>query len=850
MEGQRIGPYMLRRRLGAGGMGEVWEAWDERLHRRVAVKRLSPSGSSPSRERLLREARTVAALAHPSIVAIHDIVEEAGSLSLVLELVEGTTVRQLLERDGPLPEAQVIDLGVQIASALAAAHERAIIHRDLKTENVMRTRDGRIKVLDFGIARSPDAEGTLAPDGQIVGTLRAMSPEQALGRDVDPRTDLFSLGVLLYEAATGVSPFRGDGPASTLQRICTHRPPPVRQLVPSLSAGLSGVIDRLLEKDRAHRPPDARAVEEALRALQTSAQSPQELTAGEPTAGPEEAPPAPPATGSFAPVPARRVLAVLIAVLAGALLLFLLWPRLAPVAEQSRRIAVLRPVVSGDTADPLTGTAVRLAVLRALAGAPRMDVVPFEEADAAGDLPLARLAAALAADEIVLTRVECRALLCQVQIERRQPDKVLAAVGFEAAADRLLLVNEGVEDRVRTIYGFEGRARTALSPEDHRAYLELWQAFDASPNGLATRDILQKLGALRQRAPDFVELYLLEARVSRLVWNDSRQDRDLRRTLSLLATARRLARDSPMPDLLEAGLWLDAGQLDQAERLIADLVRQHPGHPMVLQIQAQAAERRGDGAEALRLMHRAVELCPSWQQRLNLARSAQRQGKMEEARAQLEAVLAILPGQPRALALLGQIELVSGDLERATRIFAHLAESTPRATLWSNLGLAHLFSGRTAEAAAAYRRAEALAPDHPGVALNLADALALLGRRSEADALYERVLALTARPAPDDWQVLTVRGQALAHLGRSREAVTALQSALRIAPGSAQTAYEAALIYTLVGDRTSALASAESALRGGVQPRWFSLPWFRELRADPELQDFLGGHSSPPTGVS
>lgn len=850
MEGQRTGPYVLRHRLGAGGMGEVWEGWDERLRRRVAIKRLSHAGSPASRERLLREARTVAALAHPSIVAIHDVVEEADGLSLVLELVEGTTIRQIVERDGPLPESQVIDLGLQIASALAAAHERGIIHRDLKTENVMRTPGGRIKVLDFGIARSPEAEGTLAPDGQVVGTLRAMSPEQALGRDVDSRTDLFSLGVLLYEAATGVSPFRGEGPADTLRRICTHQPPPARQLVPSLSAGLSGAIDRLLEKDRAHRPQDARAAEDALRVLQTSTPAPPpERTVGEPTIRPQGTPPT--VSGSFAPAPARSVVSVvaLIAVLAGALLLFLLWPRHGTVSEKPRRIAVLRPVVSGDTADPLTGTAVRLAVLRALAGAPRTDVVPFEEADAvgtAGNLPPARLATALAADEIVLTRVECRALLCQVQIERRRPGKVLAAIGFEAPADRLLFVNEGVEDRVRTIYGLKDRDRTEdLSPEDHRAYLELWQAFDAAPNGLAAREIQEKLGALRQRAPGFVDLYLLEARVSYLVWNESRQDRDLQRTLSLLATARQLSQDSFLPDLIEAGLWIDAGRLDQADRLIAGLVRQRPGNPLVLQVQAQAAERRGDGEEALRLMRRTVALCPSWQQRLNLARLAQRQGKVQEARAQLEAVLAILPGQPRALALLGQIELVSGDLERATRIFARLAANAPRATRWSNLGLAHLFSGRTAEAADAYRRAEALAPDNPGVALNLADALALLGRRGEAGALYERVLTLTAQPAPDDWQALTVRGQALAHLGRPREAVTALQSALRISSGGAQTAYEAALIYTLVGDRTSALASAESALRGGIQPRWFSLPWFRELCTDPELQDLLGRHSPP-----
>jgi Flp pilus assembly protein TadD len=849
MEGQRVGPYLLRRRIGAGGMGEVWEGWDERLRRPVAIKRLDRDGDPVSRERLLREARTVAALSHPGIVAIHDIVEEPDRVSLILELVEGETLRGIVERAGPLPADRVIDLGLQVASALAAAHERGIIHRDLKSENVMRTPDGRIRVLDFGIARrDADPDGTIAPEGRIVGTLRAMSPEQAMGRSLDPRSDLFSLGVLLYEVATGVTPFRGDGPADTLQRLCTRRPPPAWQLAPSLPPEISSLIDWLLEKERAHRPRDAQAVADELRALSGTRPEPlPQAGSGESTILPETLVPAPTvsATGSFAPVSRLRAL-LTAGALGGIVLAAVLLFRggLLPGKSAPLRIAVPRPVVIGATADPLTDTAVRLAVLHALADAPDIDVVPFDETDAA-DLPPARLAAAVAADEVVTTRIECRGLLCQAQIERRKPREVVAALGFQIPADQLLLLTDGVEERARQIYGLTASSPPEISAEDQRLYFELRRAFDGSRGGPAAREIRERLGEIRGRAPGFVEIYLFEARVGRYVWSESRDAADLERVITLLAVARRLAPASPLPGLAEADLWIDAGRLDDAERALAALARDRPEDPAVLLLQARAAERQGNAEEALLRMRRAVALRPSWQYRLNLARLAFHQGLSAEARAQIDNVLALVPDQPRARALLGQVEMVSGDPARAVALFTRLAAEAPRVVHWSSLGLAQLLLGRYGEAATSFRRAAEMAPDNAGVLLNQADAEALLGHRPVAETLYLRVLDLTAGAEPEDWQTLATRGQALAHLGRPREAVLAIQEVLRRAPDEPQAAYAAALVYTVVGDRTSALANAERALRGGHQPRWFRLPWFAPIADDLPLQDPGGGSPSP-----
>ena len=257
--------YRFERVLGRGGMGVVYAATDQNLRRRVAIKRvLSDNGDPVRRERLRREARTAAQLTHPAIVQIYDLVEGDEHDWIVMELVEGTLLHQ--PGSGSLGVEQVLSIGRQVAEGLAAAHALGIVHRDLKAENVVLLPDGRIKILDFGLAKKLAAdEGEtsleeLSRPGQVLGTGRAMSPEQARGLRVGPRSDLFSLGVLLYELSTGVSPFRGLNLFDTLTRIATHHPTPVAELDPAWPLPFSDLVTRLLEKAPEQRPASARQV--------------------------------------------------------------------------------------------------------------------------------------------------------------------------------------------------------------------------------------------------------------------------------------------------------------------------------------------------------------------------------------------------------------------------------------------------------------------------------------------------------------------------------------------------------------------------------------------------------------
>jgi serine/threonine protein kinase len=255
IQGRVIGPYIVRRELGRGGMGVVFLVDDTRLSRPVALKALNPeAGRDHSRrERLRLEARAAAALSHPGIATVYALEEIGDDVYLAYEYVPGEPLRALLA-SGPLPIGQVVTIGAQLARALAAAHTAGVIHRDIKPENVMKTPSGVVKILDFGLAR---VEGAASPrltqTGVIVGTPSYMAPEQVLGQPVDFRTDLFALGVLLYELATGVNPFTANTVSGTFSRIVENEPPVPSQVRPQVPPELDQIVATCLHKDPADR---------------------------------------------------------------------------------------------------------------------------------------------------------------------------------------------------------------------------------------------------------------------------------------------------------------------------------------------------------------------------------------------------------------------------------------------------------------------------------------------------------------------------------------------------------------------------------------------------------------------
>jgi serine/threonine protein kinase len=286
----RLGPYRVLKVLGSGGMGVVFQAEHLQLRRPVALKALLPllAVSPGARERFQREARAAAAVTHDHVVPIYEVGEDRGIPFLAMRLLQGETLEARLRRERKLPVPEVLRIGREVAEGLAAAHDRGLIHRDIKPSNIwLEDRSdgrpacrlsstggppvvtgGRVKLLDFGLARAAGGDAQLTQSGALIGTPGYLAPEQTRGGEPDPRSDLFSLGCVLYRMCTGELPFKGHDTLALLAALATQTPRPVRERNPAVPSALSDLVARLLAKDPVGRPPSARAVVVALAALE------------------------------------------------------------------------------------------------------------------------------------------------------------------------------------------------------------------------------------------------------------------------------------------------------------------------------------------------------------------------------------------------------------------------------------------------------------------------------------------------------------------------------------------------------------------------------------------------------
>jgi eukaryotic-like serine/threonine-protein kinase len=416
--GTVFGPYRVIEKIGAGGMGEVYRALDPRLEREVALKIISDSflvsdpTSSPSpvgtprsrselsHERFLREARAAATLNHPNICAIYDVGEQEGQPYLVMELLHGETLQQYLSHYRLTP-SEVISLGQQAASALGAAHARGIIHRDIKPANLFVVESGRdrkqLKILDFGVAKKQGAEASLdsrffdaqnntatnvsgltAP-GSTFGTAAYMSPEQATGDPLDHRTDLFSLGSVLYEMATGRPPFGDRSTAGVFAALLMKDPPSVSSLNPAMPSGLDSIIAKLLAKDRDQRYRSAEELVADLEAISVSVASPAgtgPVAVYTPPPAPvtPASPPLPPAGGRPLRAGMLVIGAVLLTVLAGAVFLFRDHFSTKPAPAAAKDSIIVADFIN-KTGDPVFDSTLNQALRVQLGQSPVLDII-------------------------------------------------------------------------------------------------------------------------------------------------------------------------------------------------------------------------------------------------------------------------------------------------------------------------------------------------------------------------------------------------------------------------------------------------------------------------------------------
>lgn len=882
---ERIGVYRVEGRLGRGGMGEVLLAWDDRLERRVAIKRIrQDAGLSPEqRERFRREARLAARLSHSAVVQIHDLVTEGPDDAIVMEYVEGETLAERL-KSGPLALDVALRLGCEIAEGLAAAHDAGLIHRDLKAANVIVTRSGRAKILDFGLARpvdrQPDDE-PLTRQGMVIGTFHAMSPEQARGEDLDARSDLFSLGVLLYEMLTGRAPFRGKDPIDTLRRVVHEPPADPRALRPDLPAEVVDLLDRLLAKNRDDRPAGAGEVVTILEGLRPVSGSSAPLLSPDtvsdmPTAPARAVRTAPvlgPA-GASAPsvstiLPRTRRWLLLAIPLFGLLLVFVLQSR--EPEGPSILVDTPKPVPTGDTARALAEPPIRVymhvlkknpvakdepldfavsalqtagwGVLSSLEGISAID--PTFVRDPSGSLQ--EIALETAAKEILIVELEKKQGMSDVWLRRVQvaDAAVLGASHFTVslAPDERSYLARAVAVNLPKIYpGHDLRPGTPelnVREEDFATFVKVKRDLDDGKLQLAS--VLSQLEKVVQGSPNFLEARLLAAQVAISLFQSTRNLDFLSTAQTHIREAQVLAPNDPRTIIVSIRAARTENNLEEAETSLKRLDQLLPGDPEVLVQKAFLLESQGRLDEAVAGLRTAVERAPSWQNLLWLAQREAQTGNMEDARHRFDEIFRQKPDNPWAREALANIEMSYGDLREAEKIYTELARGeTPRFSLFNNLGLVYTLQGQASRAADAYQNALDISPENALALINLADAKLDLGLRAEAEALYQRALQKisaqeSATNLPPEQALL--KAQCLARLKRGPEAVDLAQQALRENPNDAKTHLQAALVFSLTGDRNSALNSAQEAISRGMTDRWFSLSAFDPVRA--ELQPLL-----------
>ncbi len=879
--GMRFGRYELLAPLGAGGMGEVFRARDRDLARDVAVKFLGArfAADPDGLARFAFEARTTSSLNHPNIVTIHEIGEAEGLPYIVMEFVDGETLRKAMCA-GRLPTRRVLDVSAQIADGLAKAHAAGIVHRDLKPENVMLTPDGFVKILDFGLAKLHEGvlSGSDRPDdgreetpttfragtraGAIVGTAGYMSPEQAAGRPADFRADQFALGATLYEMATGRQPFLRDSVVQTLNAIIEDDPLPLAELNPSFPAPARWIAERCLAKAPGDRYASTLDLARELRGVREHLSE-----ASSNTIEPRPV-----------PVPPRRRLRAWHVVAASGLVLAALlavptvretvlerFQRL-PIPSE-KRIVVLPVHCPGASAEELAGCEGLLDYVTARLGSlqsPSVTVVPAVEvrqSGAAGPGDARRRLGATLAVDISVQRAGERTILAASLVETNRRRQLRAQTkqfdtGRVTLADEIVDAIVGMLDMElkpaeRTVL----RAGSTAVPEASRLY---GQAVGRTPVQLAQTALekadqqqsLEEAIGLFNKAleldPSFALAHAGLGKAYLNLYQLFRRQADAE--LAEGHCRRAIELDSLMPHawMTLGALHTQLGRNDQALDELGKALDRDPRNGQIYSRIGYVYQRQKRLAEAEETYRKAISLAPdSWSSHSYYGAFLTSVGRYADAEAAFRRALELAPDNPRILSNLGAVCQKLGRKAEARAALEKSIALYPTSSALSNLATLEHGEGHFAEAARINEQATNLNPRDYRVWRNLATAYARIeGARPKALDAYRKSLDLAElefQRDPGNGMLAAMLADCHAQLGHETEARRLLSEADKLAPASPDVAELAAEVYEDLGDREAALKMIGSALaRGYSREELEQSQAFQQLRADPRYQAVVG----------
>lgn len=824
-----VGPYEIIERLGQGAMGEVFLAHDTRLHRKVAIKRLSGAGpdSPEERKHALQEARAVAGLNHPNIAGVYDIVVSDGHTHIIMEYVRGSNLAATLSR-GPMDPLSVAGLGRQIADGLAEAHRAGIIHRDLKPANIV-VDGSRAKILDFGVARRlpwdlPRSDSSLTPatpgtedTHPGAGTPAYMAPERRRGESASIASDIYSLGVVLFECLTGVRPF--DPGPSDLGRSDRENPgTPLAELAPLSPGTLNQIILRALDRDPSKRYRDARTLAHDLSTVEAS------LTDASTLAGYGRLP----RVGRAAWW--GGIVAACVAVGGiGA------WLRQATQIAPTRAPVVAVLPFSAPGGDPRAsslGAGLSADLIAALSTIRGLSVAGQSETAIFPDV---------AADQLIsVARTLGVTILVQGTVQTT--DSGLRAVvtllrAGETTADwtESYLVNLSLGPSLagRIAADIAAHLRVAVSPVERQALrraatanVEAWAEYTQARSFLERPDVVgnaQRSIDLFQRAierdPTFA---LAHAGLGDAYWMQYQTTRDQNWTVKArdaIAEALRLDGSQPLVRLSLASLYDGIGKSPQAMDELRRLVAEFPDVDQAHRLLGQLLVESGDKTAGVLELEKAIALRPSlWRNFYTLGYAHSITGAFGKAANAYERATILQPDNAQAVQALGTAYDQVGDLARALRYYRHALELAPDAAAHSDIGRILYEQGEFDAAARSFERAVTLEPKEPIYHRNLGDALRRRGQPEAARAEYRRALSLCEAQLlvnEKDGRAIAQCAVDEAKLGLLPSALRRIELAQRLAPESSEVWFRRAIVLTLAGRNADAVDSAMGAIARG-----------------------------------
>ena len=852
--GQSFGSYEIIKLLGQGGQGEVYLAKDSRLRRPVAIKILSAELEA-NPEFLARfncEARLCASLSHPGICTIHEIDRINGQTYISMEYIDGKNLRERI-REGPIPLAQALDYAIQIADAMEDARKSNIIHRDIKSANILLTSRNTIKILDFGLAKrlhknvltgesEQDTESSITQFGTVRGTVAYMAPEQALGREVDHRSDIFSFGVVLYEMLSGRLPFTGESITEVIDSILHNTPAPVTRYHEAIPENLVRVLAKMLEKDPELRYQSVHEVWVDLRRVRDD-------TTGSPFI-----------TRTILPskktaFPWKYVAAGLFAVIALVAAGFLFMRRTStgppvPPARKTVSVAVLPFEYKGtDPSRAYLANLVTDGLIAALQPNPAISIAPYatvREFAAAASISevlknlnvqwIIRGVVSTKADRIMITPEVFSSDSKSVWKQSLEGGPIeamdLAAKGIFGALP-VSAANTKVVEQLRT--------------PNVEAYQNYLKARDFERGWDVETNLEQAIAHYRkalEQDPDFAAAHAGLANALLTEFNKRNQPELL--SAAADASRRAIGLDPNLPEALLAygAVQLQSGNSIEAQDAFARALQFAPGDDAACRNLAGLYARSGRKQEATTMYERAIALRPSyWLNHYSYGPYQWRYaGDLKAARASFEKATQLHPQGFAPAVMLGNFHLLEGNLEEAEIAFRKALELSHTPYAYNNLGLVHYYRGQYDLALRNWQALLKEAPDKPIYRANVADALRQLNRTEEAGEFYDtaiRAFRETLKLDRTDDDTRSYLSMALAATGHCAEAIRETRDVLVRHPQSPEKSVYAAITASRCGELDWAQQIVLQSIAADNRLTIRFDPDLERLRQRPEIQAAL-----------